>query len=80
MKTSPLNTPLQTNSFDSGCYDRSSSGGDVQSLTSSSIVRIPSSIPSARLTNSTTRRLNTNKKVSFYEEPTAVILTTATYV
>ena len=80
MKTSPLNTPRQTNSFDSGCYDRSSSSGDIQSLTSSSVVQNSSSIPSARLNSSTTRRSHTNKKVSFYEEPTAVILTTATYV
>ncbi|CAF3012461.1 unnamed protein product [Rotaria sp. Silwood2] len=80
MKTSTSDVARQSNSIDSGCYDRSSSGGDIQSFTSSSMVRIPSSIPSTRLTNSAARRSNSNKRVSFYEEPTAVILTTATYV
>jgi hypothetical protein len=73
MRTSPLDITQQSNSFDSGCYDRSSSSGDLQSLTSSSIIQIPSSRPSAH-------RPNTNKKVSFYEEPSAMMLTTATYV
>ncbi|CAF0867984.1 unnamed protein product [Rotaria sordida] len=80
MKTSTTDVIHQSNSIDSGCYDRSSSGGDLQSFTSSSMVRVPSSIPSGRLTSSAVRRSNSNKKVSFYEEPTAVILTTATYV
>jgi hypothetical protein len=85
MKTSPLDMitndkPHQSNSFDSGCYDHSSSSVDGQSLASSSVMQLPSSTPSARLTNSAARRSNTNKKVSFYEEPTAVVLTTTTYV
>ncbi|CAF0849351.1 unnamed protein product [Rotaria sp. Silwood1] len=80
MKTSTSDVVRQSNSIDSGCYDRSSSGGDIQSFTSSSMVRIQSSIPSTRLTSSVARRSNSHKRVSFYEEPTAVILTTATYV
>ncbi len=72
MKTSPLDMAPQSNSFDSGWYERSTSSVDVQSLTSSSNIQIQSSTPSAH-------RPNTNKKVSFYEEPSAVILTTATY-
>ncbi len=80
MKTSPLDMAPQSNSFDSGCYDHSSSSVDGQSLASSSVMQLPSSTPSARLTNSAARRSNTNKKVSFYEEPTAVVLTTTTYV
>lgn len=80
IKTSTSNVPRQSNSFDSGCYDRSSSIGDVQSLTSSSLVQITSSVPSARLNSSAARRPNTNKKVSFYDDSTAVIVTTATYV
>ena len=79
-RTSPIDIARQSVSFDSNCYDRSSSGGDVQSLTSSSLLQMPSTIPSARLINPVLRRPNTNKKVSFYEEATAVILTTATYV
>jgi len=80
MKTSPIDMARQSNSFDSGYYERSTSSVDLQSLASSSIIQIPSSIPSARLTNSAARRSNSNKKVSFYEEPSAVIVTTATYV
>jgi len=80
MKTSPIDMTRQSNSFDSGYYERSTSSVDVQSLASSSIIQIPSSIPSARLTNFTAHRSNTNKKVSFYEEPSTMILTTATYV
>lgn len=79
-KASSLNYPRQTNSFDSGYYDRSSSGGDVQSFTSSSVLQAPSSIPSVRLNSSTTRRSNTTKKVSFYDEPIRIASTTATYV
>lgn len=80
MRTSPLDVAPQTNSFDSGYYDHSSSGGDVQSLTSSSIMQNVSSTPSVRLTSSAARRSHSTKKVSFYEEPTAVVVTTATYV
>lgn len=80
MKTSPLDMTRHGNSFDSGCYERSSSSVDIQSLTSSSIIHNPSSHPSVRLANSAARRSNINKRVSFYEEPSAVILTTATYV
>lgn len=80
MKTSPVDMTRQSNSFDSGCYERSSSSVDLQSLTSSSIIQNPSSMPSARLTNSAARRSNSNKRVSFYEEPSTIILTTATYV
>jgi hypothetical protein len=80
MKTSPLDMAPQSNSFDSGCYDHSSSSGDAQSLTSSYVIQVPSSIPSARLRTPSARRSNTNKKVSFYEDPTTVILTTVTYV
>ena len=78
MRTSPLEIRHQSNSFDSG-YDQSSSG-DMQSLTSSSIMQIPSSLQSTRLTNSVLRRSNSNKKVSFYDEPKAIVVTTATYV
>ena len=70
MRTSPIDFTKQSNSFDSGCYDHSSSG-DLQSLTSSSIMQIPSSIPSVRLNCSATRRSNSTKRVSFYEEPAA---------
>ncbi|CAF3441269.1 unnamed protein product [Rotaria socialis] len=80
IKTSTIAAVRQSNSFDSGYFDRSSSGGDMQSLTSSSLIQIQNSIPSGRLNSSIARRSNTNKKVSFSEEPTAVILTTATYV
>lgn len=80
MKTSTLEAIRQSNSCDSGYFDHSSTGGDIQSLTSSSLVQIQSSIPSVRLTSSTVRRSASNKKVSFYDEPSAVILTTTTYV
>ncbi|CAF2096598.1 unnamed protein product [Rotaria magnacalcarata] len=80
IKTSTIDAVRQSNSFDSGYFDRSSSGGDLQSLTSSSLIQIQNSFPSGRLNSSIARRSNTNKKVSFSEEPTAVILTTATYV
>jgi hypothetical protein len=78
MRTSPLDIAQQSNSFDSG-YDHSSSG-DLQSLTSSSMMQIPSSLQSKRLTNCVLRRSNSNKKVSFYDEPKAIVVTTATYV
>lgn len=80
MRTSPLDVTHQTNSFDSGYYDHSSSGGDVQSLTSSSLMQNASSTQSVRLAHSAVRRPNSMKKVSFYEEPTTVVITTATYV
>ncbi len=78
MRTSPLEIGHQSNSFDSG-YDQSSSG-DLQSLTSSSIMQISSSLQPSRFTNSVLRRSNANKKVSFYDEPKAIVVTTATYV
>jgi hypothetical protein len=80
MRTSPLDLGRQSNSFDSGYYDRSSSGGDIQSLASSSIMQIPSSLPSVRLINSAARRPTSNKRVSFYDEPKAIVVTTATYL
>jgi len=80
MRTSPLDLGRQSNSFDSGYYDHSSSGGDIQSLASSSIMQIPSSLPSVRLINSAARRSTSNKRVSFYDEPKAIVVTTATYV
>lgn len=80
MRTSPLDVTHQTNSFDSGYYDHSSSGGDVQSLTSSSLMQNATSTQSVRLTSSTGRRPNSMKRVSFYEEPKPVVVTTATYV
>jgi hypothetical protein len=71
----------QSNSFDSGCYDRGSSiSGDTHSITSFSINQVSSSIPSARLTSASTRRSNIQKKVSFEDQSSTVILTTATYV
>jgi hypothetical protein len=85
MKTSSLDMIVndktrQSNSCDSGCYDRSSSSGDTRSITSLSINQPASSMPSARLTSASTRRSNITKKVSFDDQPTAVIVTTATYV
>jgi hypothetical protein len=85
MKTSPLDMitndkTRQSNSFDSGCYDRSSSSGDTRSVTSLSIHQGSTIVPSARLTSASTRRSNLTKKVSFEDQSTAVIVTTATYV
>ena len=85
MKTSPLDLitndkTRQSNSFDSGCYDRSSSSADTQSVMSLNIHQASSSVPSARFTSGSTRRSNTAKKVSFEDQPTKVIVTTATYV
>lgn len=70
----------QSNSLDSGCYDRSSSSGDTHSITSLSINQASSSLPSARLTSASTRRSNINKKVSFEDQSTSMIFRTATYV
>ncbi len=83
MKKSTLDlmTPKKTrqsNSFDSG-YDRSSSS-DTHSIVSFSINQASSSVPSARLTSASTRRSNTQKKVSFEDQSSTVIITTATYV
>ncbi len=71
----------QSNSSDSGCYDRSSnSSGDTLSVMSLSINQALSSVPSARLTSASTRRSHTNKKVSFEDQSFTVIITTSTYV
>jgi hypothetical protein len=75
----PPNKTRQSNSFDSGCYDRSSSS-DTHSITSFSINQASSSLPSARLTSASTRRSNTQKKVSFEDQSSTMILNTATYV
>lgn len=85
MKTSPLDMitndkPHQSNSFDSGCYDRSNSSVDIHSVGSLSINQASSSVPSIRLTSASTRRTNINKKVSFEDQSKAIIITTATYV
>jgi hypothetical protein len=85
MKTSPLdmitiNKIRHSNSVDSGCYDRSSSSGDTHSVISSTINQASSSQPSARLTSASTRRSNVNKRVSFEEQCSAIIITTETYV
>lgn len=85
MKTSPLdmittNKRRQSNSLDSGCYDRSSSSGDTHSIISSSVNQASSSLPSARLTSASTRRSNINKKVSFEDQSAPIVFTTATYV
>ncbi|CAF3455030.1 unnamed protein product [Rotaria socialis] len=87
MKTSILgmissnnNNTRQSNSSDSGCYDRSSSSGDTHSITSASINHTPCSIPSGRLTSASTRRSNTSKKVSFEDQARTIIVTTAIYV
>jgi hypothetical protein len=85
MKTSPLDMitndkTRQSNSFDSGCYDRSSNSGDTHSVTSVSINQTSSSLPSARLTSASTRRSNINKRVSFEDQYKAITITTATYV
>jgi hypothetical protein len=70
----------ESHSVDSGCYDRSSSSGDTRSITSLSIHQASSSLPSTRLISATTRRSNINKKVSFEDQSSTVIVTTATYV
>lgn len=82
MKTFPTtNFIRQSGSFDSGYYDQSSNGGDFQSLTSSSLLQAATNtIPPVRLNSSTTRRSNATKKVSFYEDPSATLLRTTTYV
>ncbi|CAM4741825.1 unnamed protein product [Rotaria magnacalcarata] len=74
------NNTRQSNSVDSGCYDRSSSSGDTHSITSVSINHTSSSIPSGRLTSASTRRSNTSKKVSFEDQARTIIVTTAIYV
>lgn len=84
MKTSSLDLLPKhqihpSTSSDSGYYDQSSSA-DTHSITSSSIHRASSSIPSARLTSANTRRSNINKKVSFEDQFSTIIVTTATYV
>jgi len=76
IQTSPLDVAPHSNLFDSDYLARSSSRCDAQSLTSSTIVQLPSSILSEQLNHSAARR--TLKKVSFYEEPKPVILTTTT--
>ena len=84
MRTSPLDLLPKHQihpsiSSDSGCYDRSSSA-DTRSMTSSSIHRASSSIPSARLTSANTRRSNIHKKVSFEDQFSTIIVTATTYV
>ncbi|CAF3353240.1 unnamed protein product [Rotaria socialis] len=80
MISSNNNNTRQSNSSDSGCYDRSSSSGDTHSITSASINHTPCSIPSGRLTSASTRRSNTSKKVSFEDQARTIIVTTAIYV
>jgi len=90
MKTSPLDllsnekstTNQQSNSSDSGCYDRNSSNSsmDTHSNVSSTINGTSSTVPSARLTSASTRRSNLTKKVSFEDQSSTIIITTATYV
>lgn len=84
MKTSSLDLLAKhhihpSNSSDSGCYDQSSTT-DTRSITSLSVNQACSSLPSARLTSANTRRSNINKKVSFEDQFSTVIITTATYV
>ncbi|UJR23355.1 hypothetical protein I4U23_026367 [Adineta vaga] len=79
MQTSPNDLAPQSNVYDSHWHDCSNSiECDGRSLTSSSIVQIPSSILTGQLAASASRR--TQKRVSFYEEPRPVVLTTTTYV
>lgn len=74
------NDTHQSNSTDSGCYDRSSCSGDTHSITSLSINHTLSAAPSARITSASTRRSNVSKKVSFKDQPRTIIITTAIYV
>lgn len=79
LQTSPFDLPPESSTFSPRWQDRGSSvAGDAQSLTSSSVMHIPSSILSGQMNTSASRR--TNKKVSFYEEPRSLVLTTTTYV
>jgi hypothetical protein len=79
MQTPSFDGSHQSNVFSPRWDDRGNNvADDGQSLASSSVMHIPSSILSAQLNTSASRR--TGKKVSFYEEPRPLILTTTTYV
>ncbi|CAF0787615.1 unnamed protein product [Adineta ricciae] len=79
MQTSPCGPSPRVRVFDSSWCERSNSfEGDGRSLSSSSVVHIPGSILSGQLPTPASRR--THKRVSFYEEPQPVVLTTTTFV